>query len=99
VVTATDGHQALDVAVRERPEVVLLDVTMPGMDGPETARRLAADPRTAHIPVVLLTAKVMSRERAALADVPVAAVLGKPFDPMTLAVQVAEAVGWAPPVS
>lgn len=56
VLTATDGATALDIAAAERPDIILLDVMMPGMDGFETCRRLKSDPVTRHIPVVLVTA-------------------------------------------
>jgi two-component system cell cycle response regulator len=56
VLTAGDGSRALQVAQDERPDIILLDVMMPGMDGFETCRRLKADPLTRHIPVVLVTA-------------------------------------------
>ena len=56
VLTAGDGATALQVASDERPDIILLDVMMPGMDGFETCRRLKADPVTRHIPVVLVTA-------------------------------------------
>jgi two-component system cell cycle response regulator len=56
VLTANDGATALQIASDERPDIILLDVMMPGMDGFETCRRLKADPVTRHIPVVLVTA-------------------------------------------
>ena len=56
VLTASDGPTALAIAAKEKPDIVLLDVMMPGMDGFETCRRLKADPVTRHIPVVLVTA-------------------------------------------
>ena len=56
VLTAGDGSTALQVAYEERPDIILLDVMMPGMDGFETCRRLKADPVTRHIPIVLVTA-------------------------------------------
>ena len=56
VLAAGDGSSALQVAHDERPDIILLDVMMPGMDGFETCRRLKADPVTRHIPVVLVTA-------------------------------------------
>ncbi len=56
VLTASDGATALQIASDERPDIILLDVMMPGMDGFETCRRLKADPVTRHIPVVLVTA-------------------------------------------
>ena len=56
VLTCQDGATALKMAAAEQPDIILLDVMMPGMDGFETCRRLKADPRTNHIPVVLVTA-------------------------------------------
>ena len=56
VVTASSGQEALDICERERVDVVLLDVMMPGMDGFEVCRRLKSSPSTLHIPVVMVTA-------------------------------------------
>ena len=56
VLTACNGQEAIDICERERVDVVLLDVMMPGMDGFETCRRLKSNPKTHHIPVVLVTA-------------------------------------------
>ena len=56
VLTACNGQEAIDICERERVDVVLLDVMMPGMDGFETCRRLKSNPQTHHIPVVLVTA-------------------------------------------
>ena len=95
VITASSGHEALDRAASEPFDAIILDVMMPGLDGPSTVSRLQEDPRTRHISVVLLTAKVQTRERTALANLPgVAGVVAKPFDPMTLADQVAAILGW-----
>jgi len=55
--TARSGPEALHVCARERADVVLLDVMMPGMDGFEVCRRLKAEPRTQHIPVIIVTAR------------------------------------------
>ena len=95
VLLASSGAAALEVAAAERPEAVVLDVMMPGMDGPETARRLAADPRSADIPVVMLTADV-APSRVAPAHPGVRGALRKPFDPLTLAHQIEEVLGWTP---
>jgi len=56
-ITAANGLEAMDVATRELPDLVVLDLMLPGIDGTEVARRLKADPRTATIPIVMLTAK------------------------------------------
>jgi CheY-like chemotaxis protein len=57
VVTAYDGVEALKVAMREKPDLIVLDIIMPEMDGYEVCRRLHGDPATAQIPVILLTVK------------------------------------------
>jgi two-component system, OmpR family, response regulator len=84
VVLASSGPQALELAAREQPHVVLLDVMMPGMDGLTTFRRLRDDPATAAIPVVFVTAKVQRHEVQRYLDLGGLGVIGKPFDPMSL---------------
>lgn len=95
VVTASSGADGLRVAAAERPDAILLDVMMPGMDGPATARALKAQPETADIPVILLTAKVQAADRRRFDDLGVAGILAKPFDPMSLADEVRGVLGWA----
>ena len=56
VLTASSGQAALDICARERVDVVLLDVMMPGMDGFETCRRIKSAPATSHVPVIMVTA-------------------------------------------
>lgn len=94
VVAAGSGAEALRLAASEHPDAILLDVMMPGMDGPATARELKAGEGTAHIPIVLLTAKVQAADRRRFDDLGVAGILSKPFDPMTLADEVASVLGW-----
>ena len=94
VETASSGALGLARAIDYQPDAVLLDVMMPGMDGPTTFRELRKNPATAHIPVLLLTAKVQSNDQRRFADLGVEAVLFKPFDPMTLATQIATVLGW-----
>ncbi len=95
VLTASSGADALAVAEQQKPEIILLDVMMPGMDGPETARRLTANAATSGIPILMLTAKAMSAETAQLAAGPVAGVLIKPFDPTRLASDIERLLGWS----
>lgn len=101
VTTACSGEEAVVKASAQHPDAILLDVMMPGLDGPSTLTRLRADPATASIPVVFLTAKVRHSEQLQWADVGgsgglgAAGVLVKPFDPMVLANQVAEVLGWS----
>ena len=94
VYTAGNGHKGIDTALTEQPDAILLDVMMPGMDGPTTFRALQNNPATASIPVLLLTAKVQASDRQRFADLGVRAVLSKPFDPMTLSTQIAAVLGW-----
>jgi CheY-like chemotaxis protein len=96
VATARSGEEAVVKALVEQPDVILLDVMMPGLDGPEALGRLRADPRTAAIPVVFLTAKAQASERERLVGLGAAGVISKPFDPLTLAEQVSGALGWLP---
>ena len=82
------GAKALDVARDEQPDLVLLDVMMPDLDGPATFRMLRADPRTRHVPVILLTAKVQVGERRVWDDLAVLGVISKPFDPLTMVAEI-----------
>jgi len=91
---ANSGAQGLARAIERQPDAILLDVMMPGMDGPTTFRELRKNPVTARIPVLLLTAKVQATDQRAFADLGVEAVLFKPFDPMTLSTQIANVLGW-----
>jgi CheY-like chemotaxis protein len=94
VVVASSGAQGIARAIEHLPEAILLDVMMPGMDGPTTLRELRKNPVTAKIPVLLLTAKVQASDQRRFADLGVEAVLFKPFDPMTLSTQISAVLGW-----
>ena len=84
VVLASRGAEALELAAREQPDVILLDVMMPVDDGPTTLARLREQPSTAAIPVIFMTAKVLQHEVQRLLELGAAGVIPKPFDPMTL---------------
>ncbi len=92
VVTAGNGLEALERVAAERPDVILLDWMMPDMDGYETCRRLKADPATAGIPVIFLTARVQEAEVARALALGAAGCIGKPFDALTLGQRVRELV-------
>ncbi len=94
VVDVDGGLAGVDAARREPPDAVVLDVMMPGTDGPATYRLLQFDARTADIPVVMLTARVDRADRQAWLAMGVRGVLAKPFDPMRLPVQLREVLGW-----
>jgi CheY-like chemotaxis protein len=93
VVGAASGTDGIAKAVAEVPDGILLDVMMPEQDGPATFRLLKADPRTAHIPVIFLTAKAMAADVDRLRALGAKGVLTKPFDPMTLAASVRAILG------
>jgi CheY-like chemotaxis protein len=94
VMVASSGAQGIARAIEHQPDAILLDVMMPGMDGPTTFRELRNNPVTAKIPVLLLTAKVQATDQRRFADLGVEAILFKPFDPMTLSTQIAAVLGW-----
>ena len=95
VIAAASGEEGIAIAAREQPDAILLDVMMPGLDGPATFARLEDNESTRHIPVILLTAKVGASEQSRWSQLGVAGVLVKPFDPMQLANQIAELLRWS----
>lgn len=95
VVGASSGAEGVERAQAESFDAILLDVMMPGLDGPATLERLREHPSTREVAVVFLTAKVQTNEQTVLSSLPgVRGVLTKPFDPMTLPTQVAQLLGW-----
>jgi DNA-binding response OmpR family regulator len=85
VLEAADGPSGLDVAKEERPDVILLDVMMPGLDGWSVAERLLEDSRTSEIPIIFLTARAEFRDRARGLDIGGIEYITKPFNPIELA--------------
>ena len=92
VLEAADGSTGLDVARREAPDAVLLDVMMPGLDGWAVAEELLADERTRDIPIIFLTARADLRDRARGMDVGGLEYITKPFNPIELASLVRDVV-------
>lgn len=88
VVTATTGLEALELAAKELPDLILLDVMMPGMDGPTALQRLAEGSTTAAIPVIFMTAKSQRHEIERLLSLGARGVITKPIDPITLPDQI-----------
>jgi CheY-like chemotaxis protein len=82
------GERALQRLPDITPDLVLLDVMMPGTDGPTTLKRMRADPRFANIPVVFVTAKAMPAEVARFRELGAVAVIAKPFDPLQFGQQI-----------
>jgi CheY-like chemotaxis protein len=89
VFTADGGVSGVAAAESLLPDAILLDVMMPGLDGPSTLARLRASAATAHIPIIFLTAKVQIADRQRLAQLGACGLIAKPFDPATFADEVA----------
>jgi two-component system, OmpR family, alkaline phosphatase synthesis response regulator PhoP len=87
-----NGLEALDGIRQEPPDVILLDWMMPELDGPETCRRLKADPATASIPVIFLTAKSQEAEIQRGLSLGAAGYITKPFDALALGQQVRDII-------
>lgn len=90
VFTASSGREGLRTAQAQQPDVILLDVMMPDMDGLTTLEKLKENPEIQHIPVILLTAKAQAAEKRKFTQLQVAAVITKPYDPFTLSTQVTQ---------
>ena len=85
VCDAASGREAVEQAVHEKPDFILLDMMMPEMDGPTTLAALRANAETAAIPVIFLTAKAVPSEVERLRQLGAIGIITKPFEPMTLA--------------
>jgi two-component system, OmpR family, response regulator len=85
---APNGQVALELAESFRPDLVLLDVMMPGMDGPTTFEALRALEATRTVPIIFMTAKVQKHEVARYLELGALGVISKPFDPMRLPVEI-----------
>lgn len=95
VLEAGDGRAGLEMAQRERPDVVLLDVMMPILDGWQVAERLLAEPETARIPIIFLTARAEARDYTRGLEIGGIEYVTKPFNPVELAPLVRDMVARA----
>jgi len=93
VITATDGEEALAKAQREKPDLIVMDVMMPRLDGYETCRRLKNDPGTRDIPVLLLTARGREEDRKQGMESGADDYITKPFSPNKLISRVSDILG------
>jgi CheY-like chemotaxis protein len=84
VVSANSGSEALSLLPSVRPDLVILDVMMPKLDGMSTLKKLRAIPDCEKLPVILMTAKMQDGDISADSDIDIAGIIFKPFDPMTL---------------
>ncbi|MBW4520511.1 MAG: response regulator [Scytolyngbya sp. HA4215-MV1] len=93
--TAASGTAAIQAAIAHPPDAILLDVSMPGMNGVETFQQLQSNPKTQAIPVIFLTAKVQPAEQAEYNQLGAAGLIIKPFDPVQLAKEISQLLGWS----
>jgi CheY-like chemotaxis protein len=91
---AASGIEAIQVATTAQPDAILLDVSMPGMNGIETLQQLRANPQTQGIPVIFLTAKVQPSEQLQYQELGVVGLIVKPFDPVQISQQISQLLGW-----
>jgi len=87
-IEATTGEEGVAMAVEQRPDLVLMDIALPGMDGVDATRALKSDAATTSIPVVALTASVMQSDRARFEQAGFAGLIAKPIDVMAFPDQV-----------
>ena len=95
VTAVSSGAEGIAIAPLAAQDAILLDVSMPAMDGPTTLRELKRHQSLVSTPVILLTAKALESEQRLYAELDVAGVLFKPFNPMTLARQITTVLGWS----
>ena len=91
---AVSGIEAIQVAATAQPDAILLDVSMPGMNGIETLQQLQANPQTHGIPVIFLTAKVQPSEQLQYQELGVVGLIVKPFDPVQISQQISQLLVW-----
>mgnify|MGYP001791053364 FL=1 len=89
---ASNGPEGIAIAQSKAPDVILLDMMMPGMDGLAILQRLQDNPKTQQIPIIILTAKAQSHEQEYFGQLKVLSVITKPYDPMTISDQIFSAL-------
>jgi CheY-like chemotaxis protein len=94
VIVAGSGEEAIQTAIAQAPDAILLDVSMPGMNGLETLQHLQRHPQTTSIPVIFLTAKVQPNEQLQYKHLGVAGLIVKPFDPLQICKDMSQLLGW-----
>ena len=92
VISARDGQSGVEIASRHRPDLIVLDIMMPGMDGLEVCRRLRADQRTARVPLIMLTARATEADRIVGLEMGADDYVTKPFSPRELVARVRAAL-------
>jgi two-component system, OmpR family, alkaline phosphatase synthesis response regulator PhoP len=95
VLTARDGQEALEIAQQEKPDLLITDYHMPQLSGIELCRKLKLDPKTSHIPAIMLTARGYELEPADTEQSGILRMLSKPFSPRHLLATVEEVLSGA----
>jgi CheY-like chemotaxis protein len=95
ILTAVSGEQGLELALAERPDAILLDLVMPGLDGVAVAERLLAELAADAPAIVFLTASEQQQELERVRQLPVAGVIAKPFEVSALSSELAAMLGWS----
>ncbi len=93
VIEAVTGEEALRVVEAERPDLILMDIQLPGLDGLEATRRIKANPALRHIPVIAVTSYALSGDEAEALKAGCGAYLSKPISPRALLAKVREYIG------
>jgi two-component system, OmpR family, response regulator len=93
ILPCNSGREVLEKVKDVKPDLILLDVMMPEMDGPTTFMELKKQPDTASIPVIFMTAKTQAKEIARYEELGAVGVITKPFDPMALTSQIKQLLG------
>ena len=88
VVSSRDGEEALDLAVRENPDLVILDLMLPGLDGLEVCKILKKESKTSHIPIIMLTAKSQESDKVIGLELGADDYITKPFSPRELVARI-----------
>lgn len=83
--SCSSGYEAIAVAEDFQPDLILLDVMMPGLDGPATLRALRQLPGVAQVPVIFMTARIQEKELVQYKEIGIQDIVSKPFEPLTLA--------------
>jgi CheY-like chemotaxis protein len=94
---ANSGQQALEIAAAYQPDLILLDMMMPELDGRATLRKLKENPTTQNLPIILVTAKIQPLTQTDINPEHVVTVFSKPFRPLELADQIRTALSWDSP--
>jgi CheY-like chemotaxis protein len=97
VLSASNGKEGIEIAQQEQPDAILLDVMMPEMDGIATFKALQANPVTANIPTIFLTAKAQAADRRQFDDLGISGVITKPFNSLNLPEQISKILNWELP--